>query len=144
MFKAPFSLTGRIRRTEYLLTLVINAVAGILTLIPILGWILMVVFFVFALCQGAKRLHDLDKSGWFILLMLVPLVNLALLIYILFVDGTPGPNQYGESPKALVVSAAPVTPVNVTVNINRDEVQSKAETKVEETSKEEKKADAAE
>lgn len=47
-----------------------------------------------------RRLHDLDKSGWFILLAFVPIVNIAFLIYIWFFKGTDGYNRYGEDPLA--------------------------------------------
>ena len=45
-----------------------------------------------------RRLHDLDKSGWFYLVMLVPLINLIFLIYLLFVKGTGGTNRFGSDP----------------------------------------------
>lgn len=48
--------------------------------------------------MGVRRLHDLDKSGWWMLLLCVPLVNILFYIYILFFKGTEGPSQYGEDP----------------------------------------------
>lgn len=47
-----------------------------------------------------KRFHDLDKSAWFILGMLVPLFNLYLGIILLFQKGTTGPNRFGSDPLA--------------------------------------------
>lgn len=48
-----------------------------------------------------KRFHDLGKSGWFSLLLIVPLVNILVGIFWLgFVKGTDGPNEYGEDPVA--------------------------------------------
>ncbi|WP_294034099.1 DUF805 domain-containing protein [uncultured Moraxella sp.] len=46
-----------------------------------------------------RRLHDLGKTGWMSLLLLVPLVNLILLLYLLFAKGEPLPNQYGNPAK---------------------------------------------
>ncbi|MCP4523932.1 MAG: DUF805 domain-containing protein [Candidatus Gracilibacteria bacterium] len=45
-----------------------------------------------------KRLRDLDKSPWMVLLLLVPFVNLYLWILCGFFKGTQGPNQYGPDP----------------------------------------------
>jgi len=44
---------------------------------------------------GKRRLNDLDRSGWWLLLFIVPLVNLALAIYMMFFSGTDGENRYG-------------------------------------------------
>lgn len=46
------------------------------------------------LAVGARRLHDVDKSGWWLLLSAIPLANLYLL-YLLIIRGTPGPNRFG-------------------------------------------------
>lgn len=50
-------------------------------------WILMI-----------QRLHDLDKSGWMSLLMLVPLVNFVVAIYMMCWSGTQGTNRFGKRP----------------------------------------------
>jgi uncharacterized membrane protein YhaH (DUF805 family) len=49
-----------------------------------------------------KRHHDRNQSGWFTLILLIPLVGFFWwLINLGILDGTPGPNQYGPSPKGL-------------------------------------------
>jgi len=53
-----------------------------------------------------KRIHDRGRGAIFLLLLLVPLVNLWPTIELLFLDGTQGENQYGPSPKG-ITSAAP-------------------------------------
>lgn len=154
MFKAPFSFEGRIRRIEYFLSaLLASAIgtviwvlafasmfAGVATgttggaaggslfaiLLGIVGGVAAVWF---SLAQGVKRLHDLDKSGWLLLLCCVPIVGWIFSLYMLFADGTVGPNQYGPDPKNRQPYQAPA-PVNVTVNISKD----KDEVKVEQTS----------
>ena len=42
-----------------------------------------------------RRLHDTDKSGWFILLGCIPCLNIVLLVFTIL-EGTPGSNKYGE------------------------------------------------
>lgn len=122
MFKAPFSFDGRIRRIEYFLSGIVGGIVfsiawalGIGTFILgagmgsaggsvfglLIGLAALVASMWFSLAQGVKRLHDLDKSGWLILLMFVPIVNALFGLYMLFADGTVGPNQYGEDPKTV-------------------------------------------
>ena len=51
---------------------------------------------------GVKRCHDRDKSGLWLLLWFIPFLGwLWLLIDLGFLDGTPGPNKYGPSPKGV-------------------------------------------
>ena len=45
-----------------------------------------------------RRLNDLDKSGWWQLLYLVPIVNILFALYLLFWPGTKGSNNYGLQP----------------------------------------------
>lgn len=70
--------------------------------IGIVVWILsligVIVGLIISLASSIKRLHDLDKSGWFILLNFVPLVNIWMLIWLWFIKGTSGKNNYGEDP----------------------------------------------
>lgn len=52
-----------------------------------------------AFCLYIKRFHDMDKSGWFSLLLIVPVVNMFVgLFWLGFVKGTDGANKYGEDP----------------------------------------------
>ena len=49
---------------------------------------------------GIKRCHDLNLSGWFLLLYFLPgLGNLVILIMLGFIPGTRGPNRYGPDPR---------------------------------------------
>lgn len=56
------------------------------------GYLAMLVFSFILVIQ---RLHDLNKSGWMSLLMLVPLANIYLLVLVIFFEGTRGKNNYG-------------------------------------------------
>ncbi|MBP7118865.1 DUF805 domain-containing protein [Candidatus Woesebacteria bacterium] len=42
-----------------------------------------------------RRLHDLNKSGWYFLLTLIPVVGILIAIYIHLAKGTAGPNRFG-------------------------------------------------
>jgi len=66
---------------------------------------LVLLVVVLALCVVSvmlmiRRWHDLGKSGWFSLLLLVPLVNFVVGLYLWVKKGDDGPNQYGEDPLA--------------------------------------------
>lgn len=52
------------------------------------------------LAVTVRRLHDQDKSGWWILISLIPLIGGIWLLVLYFIDGTPGPNRFGPDPKA--------------------------------------------
>ena len=68
-------------------------------MIPI--WITMLVFLYPALAIYAKRWHDRGKSGWWTLIILVPLIgSIWFLVECGFLRGTEGPNQYGNDPLA--------------------------------------------
>jgi uncharacterized membrane protein YhaH (DUF805 family) len=45
---------------------------------------------------GIRRLHDTDRSGWWILLILIPLIGWIVLIVLYALRGTAGPNRYGQ------------------------------------------------
>ena len=52
------------------------------------------------LTLGIRRSHDLGKSGWYLLWMLVPFANLYVLIKLWCFRGTAGPNRFGPDPLA--------------------------------------------
>jgi len=56
--------------------------------------------FLISLSAWVRRLHDLDQTGWLLLLMFIPLVGLPMLVVLLFAPGTAGPNRYGPQPGA--------------------------------------------
>ncbi|NJO91617.1 MAG: DUF805 domain-containing protein [Chloroflexia bacterium] len=100
MFKKPFSFRGRIRRTEYFLSIVLVYLAifiagNIVQSLSleeglIIIFIIPIYWFIFA--QGAKRCHDRGNSGWF---QIIPFYNL----WMLFADSEIGENEYGPNPK---------------------------------------------
>lgn len=109
-----FTSAGRLNRKSYIYrSIFLSFVLGIIQLIlelataaiealellfAVMILVLCIFGFVASIMMLARRLHDLDKSGWWMLLLFVPLVNILFYIYILFFKGTEGPNQYGDDP----------------------------------------------
>lgn len=58
--------------------------------------------FIPGLAVAVRRLHDVDKSGWFLLIVLVPLVGMVWLLVLDCTEGKPGDNEYGSDPKAML------------------------------------------
>ena len=105
---ADFS--GRARRSEYwywTLALLLAYVVCLLVMVvsrPLGGLLYLVVALgavVPSLAVGVRRLHDTGRSGWMLLIGLIPLIGGIVLLVFTVQDSAPGPNQYGESPKAL-------------------------------------------
>jgi uncharacterized membrane protein YhaH (DUF805 family) len=53
------------------------------------------------LAVSVRRLHDIDRTGWWLLLSLVPIVGTLVLIYFYVLAGTPGANRFGPTPPAV-------------------------------------------
>lgn len=104
MFKNSFSFDGRIRRTEYGISLIIFAIAyAIVVAFFASAWldggggfvlILLIPMLWFLHAQGAKRCHDVGNSGWW---QLIPFY----VFWLLFQEGQAGSNQYGDNPKGI-------------------------------------------
>jgi uncharacterized membrane protein YhaH (DUF805 family) len=57
------------------------------------------------LTVSVRRLHDIDRSGWWILAYLIPLIGRILMLVFNVLDGTPGDNRYGPNPKGTTARA---------------------------------------
>ncbi|MDG4783702.1 DUF805 domain-containing protein [Micromonospora sp. WMMD961] len=106
--------TGRARRSEYwwffLFTILVSIVTAVLDSAlglnymdgsssgPI-GTIVSLALLLPGLAVAVRRLHDTDRSGWWLLIALVPIVGAIVLIVFFVMDGTPGANRFGASPK---------------------------------------------
>lgn len=114
-FKRYADFQGRSRRKEYWmfqLGIILMYIAAAV-LIGITGAVLgdtassivtlplflvVLAIFVPALAVTVRRLHDQDKSGWWILINFIPFGGIVLLVF-MCLEGTNGPNQYGPDPK---------------------------------------------
>ena len=92
---------GRARRAEFwtfalvnfIVSLVLHLIAGLLGAVYGLAVLLP------SLAVGARRLHDIGKSGWWLLISLIPIVGFFVLLYFFVQDSQPGSNEHGPNPK---------------------------------------------
>lgn len=78
-------------------------IAGIIAVsIPVLYQFALIIP---ALAVTVRRLHDTDRSGWWVLISLVPFVGPIILLVFLIMDSTPGENSYGPNPKETETTA---------------------------------------
>lgn len=77
------------------------AAAGSMMMLFLASGILFIPYMISSLSLSVRRWHDLGKSGWWVLIGLIPVIG-GLYAFIMtgFVEGTRGPNPYGEDPKA--------------------------------------------
>lgn len=118
-----FDFSGRSRRKEYWMFALLNLiiVTIFMTVLFSLGysidpygasaggpvmWLIMAVMGVYSLlilipsiAVQVRRFHDQDKSGWFVLINLVPYVGGIIVLVFMLLEGTRGPNKYGPDPK---------------------------------------------
>ncbi len=108
--------SGRARRKEYwcfaLFYLVLYLISGVIDLvlgsiwrpgeaeIGVLALLLGIALFLPSLAVAVRRLHDTDRSGWWVLIAFIPIVGVIVLLVFLILDGTRGENRYGPDPKA--------------------------------------------
>ena len=116
-----FAVDGRATRFDYWMRWAVPYFIGALIvafLDDVLGTmnptggpgVIMVIYVIAAiwpnLAVSIKRCHDRDRSGWFLLIGLVPFLNLWLLVELAFLRGTTGPNRFGPDPLDGVAAAA--------------------------------------
>jgi uncharacterized membrane protein YhaH (DUF805 family) len=111
--------TGRARRTEYwmftLFSVIISIVLAVLDNLlglsfqagstGLLGLLYSLAVLLPSIGVSIRRLHDTGRSGWWLLIGLVPLVGAIVLIVFFATAGNVGPNSHGQDPKA----SAPAT-----------------------------------
>lgn len=108
VFQQYAGFTGRARRSEYwyfvLFTVLVYVAASVVDAvlgIPVLTLLAVLALLVPTLAVTVRRLHDTGRSGWWMLLSLVPFGGIVLLVFDCL-DSEPGPNRFGPSPKQLV------------------------------------------
>ncbi|MCW2648309.1 MAG: hypothetical protein JWP07_4418 [Pseudonocardiales bacterium] len=98
--------SGRARRSEYWWFFLFNLIIAIAVAIvdaaigsTILGILVTLALLLPGIAVTIRRLHDTGRSGWWILIALVPLIGAIVLIVFACQDSQGGVNQYGPSPK---------------------------------------------
>ena len=106
--------SGRARRKEYWFFVLFNTIFSIVftvvdgvtgTFDPTLGMGLISLIYTLAvlvpsLSVTVRRLHDIGRSGWWLLIVLIPLLGAIIILVFMILDSKPEENQYGANPKA--------------------------------------------
>ena len=114
VLKKYAEFSGRARRREYwnfvLFNILIAIVLAIIDSVTgsfsyqrgfgLLGGLYALAVIIPSLAAGARRLHDTNRSGWWLLIGLIPCIGFIVLIVFLVQDSQAGDNQYGPNPKA--------------------------------------------
>lgn len=101
--------TGRASRTEFWMFALVNFVIGlVLYLLFVAAHALVILLIVYdlgvllpSLAVGFRRLHDTNRTAWWLLIDLIPLIGAIVLLVFFCTDSTPGDNEYGPNPKGL-------------------------------------------
>lgn len=106
--------SGRAQRAEYWYFLLFNLVIGLVlfSLGTFLGkvalfayWIYAVAVLIPSIAVSVRRLHDTNRSGWWVLISLVPIVGGIILLVFMVLDSDPNSNQYGPNLKSTMTAA---------------------------------------
>ncbi|WP_299060993.1 DUF805 domain-containing protein [uncultured Polaribacter sp.] len=102
---------GRARRQEFWMFTLINtiisyALSGLdwvfgLTVFSMISLIYSLLVVIPGIAVCVRRLHDVGKSGWYYLLILIPIIGWIWLIVLFATEGEHKPNQWGENPKGI-------------------------------------------
>lgn len=128
------SVNGRIGRLRYLAystvaSIIIGVVFALVsfvlvglseTALAIAMGVIYLPLLVYSVILAKRRLNDLDRSGWWQLLFLVPLVNILFGLYVLLWPGTKGSNSFGACPtknSILVILGGLILPLVFIVGI---------------------------
>ena len=109
------NFNGRARRKEYWMYLLFNLIFALVAIIldnvfglafesigyGVIYLLYSLITFIPSLSVSVRRLHDKSKSGWYLLLAIIPIIGGIVLLFILAADGDPGENEYGINPKEL-------------------------------------------
>jgi uncharacterized membrane protein YhaH (DUF805 family) len=104
---------GRARRKEYWMFVLFNFIFVVIAnLLDYMFGTLYVFSGIYALAMlipglavSVRRLHDVGKSGWMLLVVFIPVIGGIWLFVLTLLDSQPGNNQYGDNPKAVMAAA---------------------------------------
>jgi uncharacterized membrane protein YhaH (DUF805 family) len=113
--------SGRSRRKEYwffvlfvvIISIVLNIIDGLFGAYDrsmgagLLSTIFSLAILIPSIAVSVRRLHDIDRTGWWVLIALVPLVGWIVLLVFHVQDSTPGTNRYGPNPKSTDYQSMP-------------------------------------
>ncbi len=122
VFSNYVTVSGRAQRSQYWFWVLFSFLGGIVfgivdravfhagydpathvnTAGPI-GMIFSVVTLLPSICVGVRRLHDLDKSGWWMLINLIPVAGWIVFLFWACTKGTSGSNRFGPDPLSVPV-----------------------------------------
>jgi len=99
---------GRARRKEYwmfflfnlIISIVLSIVESLIGLNSVLTGLYSLAVLLPSLGVGVRRLHDSGRSGWWLLISLIPVIGTIILIVFLCQDSEANDNQHGANPKA--------------------------------------------
>ena len=105
------NFNGRASRQEYWMFFLFNMIFAIVIIgidiilgLGFLNVIYSLVVMIPGMAVNIRRLHDIGKSGWMVLIVLIPCIGAFWLLYLMFQDSSPLDNEYGPSPKPKPVS----------------------------------------
>jgi uncharacterized membrane protein YhaH (DUF805 family) len=106
VLKQYADFNGRASRTEFWMFVLFNIIfavaANIIDYILGTGYVFNMIYnlaiLVPSIAVSVRRLHDINKSGWLLLVSLIPVIGIIWLIILFVTEGTPGENQYGPNP----------------------------------------------
>ena len=123
------NFNGRASRQEYWMFFLFNMIFAIVIIgidiilgLGFLNVIYSLVVMIPGMAVNIRRLHDIGKSGWMVLIVLIPCIGAFWLLYLMVQDSSPLDNEYGPSPKPKPVSneAADTEPENNDVEKDDD------------------------
>lgn len=106
---------GRARRTEYWMFVLFNMIFSVVAVVldnvlgiamegigygPLYG-LYVLAMIIPSLAVAVRRLHDTGKSGWMLLIALIPIIGSIWLLVLYATDGNLGENKYGSNPKEI-------------------------------------------
>jgi uncharacterized membrane protein YhaH (DUF805 family) len=84
-----------------IISFVLGVIEGMLGTFGVLGFLYSLAIFLPGLGVSIRRLHDTDRSGWFVLIGLIPILGWIAIIILMALPGTEGNNKYGSVPQSV-------------------------------------------
>ena len=116
VLKKYATFSGRAQRAEYWFFFLFNLIISIVLVVldGVLGTLNMEIGYgilsgiyslgvlIPSIAVSIRRLHDTERTGWWLLIVLIPIIGPLVILVFMILDSKPGTNQYGANPKELV------------------------------------------